>query len=133
MKLAYEWVKIIAALIFLLTICALSTMTMVKREGGWKQPPVIPDVISVYLSRFEEVHWRLPPHSTLCYIASGNATVMDYYLAQYALAPVVVSNNQPCELWLGNSIAGEPLEFHQDLVLVHDFGRGVKLFRKSDR
>ena len=63
---------------------------------------------------------------------SGAAALGDYYLAQYALAPLVVDHSVNHALVVGNfpsSTGGAPAALPSDhLQLVQDFGDGVLLF-----
>ena len=126
--LIYRWLQIGAGMILLLTVCLLSQWKMLPAPV--QRTPRGTDSISLYVSRFDLLRQVLPKRATICYMASANADGMDYFLTEYALAPVVVANDGDCELWIGNSKNGQPLPQHTDLTLLRDFSTGVQLFKK---
>jgi hypothetical protein len=66
---------------------------------------------------------------------AGENEVPDYYLAQYALVPLVVEHSQDHPLIVGNfpsSRRASPPATIKGLVLVRDFGNGVLLLAKKD-
>lgn len=98
------------------------------------------DRVTMGESRYEKIKEALPGHGTVGYLSNLKAEDIrfdpgfgEYYLAQYALAPLVViySSDQP--LVIGNfrgSARVLPAGAAQ-LVLVKDFGKGVILFRRE--
>ena len=56
----------------------------------------------------------------------------DYYLAQYALAPLVVDHSPNHPLVVGNFTSSPPVPAPDRLQLVKDFGSGVLLFATKD-
>lgn len=98
------------------------------------------DRITVSESRYEQIKKALPPHGTVGYISNLKADDIrfdpgfgEYYLAQYALAPLVViySSDQP--LVIGNFRGSTPVSSAAvpNMVLVKDFGNGIMLFRRE--
>jgi hypothetical protein len=78
--------------------------------------------------RFAALKSALPPRGVIGYIGeSGTAGAADYYLAQYALAPLVIENSQNQMLVLGNFPNSQPAKFPPHLQLMRDFGHGVLL------
>jgi hypothetical protein len=75
----------------------------------------------------------LPARGVVGYVDGGHNTpaeVQDYYLAQYALAPLVVTRSPNEPVVIGNfsrTKAGPP----PDLVEIRDLGHGVGLFQNK--
>jgi len=82
--------------------------------------------------RFAPLRTQLPNRGVVGYIGeSGNAGTEDYYLAQYALAPLVVERSPNHALVVG-SFPGSPPSLPEDLQVIKDFGNGVLLLSKKD-
>jgi hypothetical protein len=65
--------------------------------------------------------------------APGNDNTANYYLAQYALAPLVIDYSPQHALVVGNFPANSPARpLSSNLRLVQDFGNGVLLFANKD-
>ena len=81
--------------------------------------------------RFAALKASLPERGVIGYVGEpGAAAVGDYYLTQYALAPLVVDHSVNHALVVGNfpPSPGVPAASPSDnLQLVHDFGDGVLL------
>jgi hypothetical protein len=86
--------------------------------------------------RFAELRRALPEHGVVGYVGEASENeVADYYLAQYALVPLVVERSQDHPLIVGNfpsSRPASPPATIKGLVLVRDFGNGVLLLAKKD-
>jgi hypothetical protein len=82
--------------------------------------------------RFTSLKAALPPQGVVGYIGeTGDPS--DYYLAQYALAPLVVDHSPNHPLVVGNfPLSGRLGTPPNNLQLVSDFGRGVLLFANKD-
>jgi hypothetical protein len=118
----------IAALIFVLC-CLLSSARLVI------ETPALNHLGSDHIAqrsdeRFRALKAELPQRGVVGYIGeTGNLAVGDYYLAQYALAPVVVDRSGNHPLVVGNFPAGSPPgDETLSLHVVKDFGGGVLLF-----
>jgi hypothetical protein len=82
--------------------------------------------------RFAAVKTSLPQRGVIGYIGEPGALARgDYYLAGYALAPLVVDDSPNHPLVLAN-FPNEPLLATPNLQLVKDFGDGVALFTNKD-
>jgi hypothetical protein len=96
------------------------------------------DVVQ-YESRFSDISKDLPKDSVIGYLTDADpnltSTSAGYYLAEYALAPVVVANNTDQKLVMANAHTPQPPQFYQSrgLELVRDYGNGVMLLRKAAR
>ncbi|HKI26855.1 MAG TPA: hypothetical protein VKA07_11060 [Candidatus Sulfotelmatobacter sp.] len=85
--------------------------------------------------RFAALRAELPQRGVVGYVGeSGSLAVADYYLAQYALTPLVVEHSANHRMVVGNfpsaagEVPGQDLQLAQELQLVKDFGNGVLLF-----
>jgi hypothetical protein len=79
--------------------------------------------------RFAALRSALPKRGVVGYVgAPGTPALADYYLAQYALAPLVVENSPNHPLVIGNFPPGTVALASERLRLVKDFGDGVLLF-----
>jgi hypothetical protein len=82
--------------------------------------------------RFAAVKTLLPQRGVIGYIGESGALARgDYYLAEYALAPLVVDDSPNHRLVLAN-FPEAPLPAPANLQLVKDFGNGVALFANKD-
>ena len=82
--------------------------------------------------RFAALRAALPQHGILGYIGNSGDPA-DYYLAQYALAPLVVEHSPNHALVVGNFTGSQPRDMSPNhLQLVKDFGNGVLLFANKD-
>lgn len=100
------------------------------------------DEVTLYEKRFEGLGKVLPPHAVVGYVSEiqtwsvlvdANA-VKQYYLTQYALAPVIVVNNPNLELVVANfsnpnSVSELPMT--RGFVVLEDFGDGVALLKRE--
>ena len=83
--------------------------------------------------RFSALRAALPERGVVGYIGDpGTPALADYYLAQYALAPLVVDHSVMHSLVIGNFPAASNRVPSNDLQLVKDFGDGVLLFSGKD-
>lgn len=82
--------------------------------------------------RFAALKAQLPAGGLVGYIGeSGNSGTEDYYLAQYALAPVVVEHSAKHSLVIANFPSAPPT-LPDDLRVVRDFGNGLLLLANKD-
>jgi len=82
--------------------------------------------------RFAAIKISLPQRGVIGYIGEPGALARgDYYLAEYALAPLVVDDSPNHPLVLAN-FPNAPLLTSPNLQLVKDFGNGVALFANKD-
>jgi hypothetical protein len=119
----------IATLLFVLG-CLLSTVRVV-RDAPRPGYPSTDDVAKRSDQRFAALKAALPPRGVVGYVGDSSDPVADYYLAQYALAPLVIDHSPNHALVIGNF----PASLHasvEHLQLVTDFGNGVLLFANQD-
>jgi hypothetical protein len=84
--------------------------------------------------RFAQLKAVLPARGVVGYVDTrGSADVANYYLAQYALAPLVVDYSPQHALVVGNFPANSSArDLSPNLHLIRDFGNGVLLFANKD-
>jgi hypothetical protein len=81
----------------------------------------------------------LPKSGVVGYMSDARGSMestRSYYLAQYALAPVVVAQDANHELVVGNcasALAVARLAAASGLTVVEDFNNGVALLRRGSR
>ena len=81
--------------------------------------------------RFAALKTALPAQGVVGYVGDSSDPVADYYLAQYALAPLVIDRSPNHPLVVGNFPAAPPAT-QDHLQLLTDFGNGVLLFANKD-
>jgi hypothetical protein len=84
--------------------------------------------------RFAALREALPKRGVIGYVGQtdGVTAVGDYYVTQYALAPLVVDDSRAHAIVIGNFPSSRPSQFPRDLELLKDFGHGVLLFANRD-
>jgi hypothetical protein len=122
-----------AGLILLLLIALLSSRELLRltshgQAGGSEAV--------AYIQRFDAIKKILPERGVICYAPDPRIEVdtnKDYFLAQYALAPLVLRTNRDCDLLVANFPGGSTKVriSSPDYLLAKDFGNGVALFRKA--
>jgi hypothetical protein len=119
--------------ILLFIICCLLSTIRILREAP-NPAHITPDDVSKQSDqRFATVKSRLPASGVIGYIGeSGNSSTPDYYLSQYALAPLVVDHSTHHAIVIGNFPLSPPSDLPPNLRLVEDFGSGVLLFAGED-
>jgi hypothetical protein len=84
--------------------------------------------------RFARLKAALPQRGVIGYVGdSGESGVAPYYLAQYALAPLVLDRSPNHPLVVGNFPLRPPAHSVVNLRLVKDFGDGILLFAGEDQ
>lgn len=84
--------------------------------------------------RFAKLKAALPQRGVIGYIGeTGESGVPAYYLAQYALAPLVLDRSPNHPLVVGNFLSSSAAAPFVQLRLVKDFGDGVLLFASEDQ
>lgn len=90
--------------------------------------------------RFAELHKSMQAKSALGYVsdnpANNTQAQAEYYLTQYALAPVIIKASTEEPLVVANFHTNKPdqaLLRAKHLTLVRDFGNDVFIFRNTTR
>jgi len=82
--------------------------------------------------RFFALGTQLPARGVIGYVGeSDNRGTEDYYLAQYALAPLVIERSPNHPLVIASFPNSRPV-LPENLQLVRDFGNGVLLLSNKD-
>lgn len=131
----------LVAVLLLAAVGFLSNATLLRRSKAAAPTLVGNEAVGSYLRRFEPLRRTLPAHATVGYESdledslSDREEVKRFYLAQYALAPVILVAGTTRELVVGNYRDPSRCRLcrSNDFVLAKDFGNGVMLFRKSVR
>jgi hypothetical protein len=129
------------ALLALVLGAAASSLGLLAQGLRAPLPALGRDEVSLYEKRFEELRRVLPRRGSVGYLADREAddirfdpSAVDYYLTQYALAPVVVLYSQQPELVVGNFRDPSSLPDvvrRKGLVVRKDFGDGVLLLART--
>ncbi len=82
--------------------------------------------------RFAALRQALPDRGVIGYIGQATGEVGDYYLAQYALSPLVLDHSANHPIVVGNFPDGRPSGLPPNLKLVRDFGQGILLLANRD-
>jgi hypothetical protein len=82
--------------------------------------------------RFAGLREALPQRGVIGYIGQSQDSVGHYYLAQYALAPLVVDFSPNHPMVVGNFPTTPPQNLPTNLKLLRDFGNGVLLLTNED-
>jgi hypothetical protein len=82
--------------------------------------------------RFAALREALPQRGVIGYIGQSQDSVGHYYLAQYALAPLVVDFSSDHRIVVGNFPFAPPQNLPANLKLMRDFGNGVLLLANED-
>lgn len=124
------------ALLLFVLCCLLSSARLVVDAP---RPESIKDLAAKIPNRsdrrFAGLKAALPSHGTVGYVGEAGAPIDvlgNYYLTQYALAPLIVENSPNHSLIVGNFPKSMPSQLPGNLILVRDFGNGVFLFARKD-
>lgn len=121
-------------LLVIVAICLLSDFRLLKQAGELHPSLLSREPQSLYDKRFDDVRKMLPKHGVIGYLSDSSGNVGNYYLTQYALAPLVVDNSTDHHFVVGNfADAHSPISINHDWVLVRDFGDGVVLIVNRGR
>lgn len=117
-----------AGLVIFIACCLLSSIRILRDSPlpGHINPD---DIEKRSDRRFAALRAALPARGVVGYIGeSGDSATPDYYLAQYALAPLVIDRGPNHQLVIGNFPSSSGPVVPQGLDPVKDFGNGVVLF-----
>jgi len=119
-----------AAILSFILCCLLSTgpLAFEAPSLGWRD-----DISRRSDQRFAALKANLPASGVVGYIGeTGDSATPDYYLTQYALAPLVVDLSPNHAIVVGNFPSSPPAQIPQNLRSVKDFGNGVMLFSSKE-
>ena len=112
----------IAVLIFALGCLMSSARLVLEAPRGH----ISDDVALRSDLRFAEIKEALPARGVVGYFGSPGDSIDYYYLAQYALAPLVVDRSLNHPLIVGN-FPSSPPQLPANVEVLRDFGGGVLL------
>jgi hypothetical protein len=120
----------IAVLVLFIVSCLYSSFRLVHNSLH----PASPDnVAKLSDERFAALKGALRSRGVVGYVGdSGESATSDYYLTQYALAPLIVDRSTDHELVVGNFPNGRLPQFPSTLQVEKDFGNGVVLLTNKD-
>lgn len=90
------------------------------------------DLATYYQARFKPLRPLLPRHGIVGYVSDGPDATREYYLTQYALAPLVLDRTAARSVVVGNFFDprhAPAIAARWKLVLLRDLGEGVMLYR----
>ena len=121
----------IATTIFILGCLLSSARVVVEAPNPVRLHP--DDIATRSDQRFAALKAALPQQGIVGYIGDSNSPA-NYYLAQYALAPLVLDNSLNHPLIVGNFSTSPPPQNPPSahLQLLKDFGNGVLLYAHRD-
>jgi|SRR5579872_269689 len=122
--------RFVAVLLVFIVCCVLSSFRLVQQSlhSGSSD-----DVATLSNQRFAALRNELPSRGVIGYIGESNdSATPDYYLTQYALAPMVVNRSINHTLIVGNFPRTRLPQFPSGLEVVKDFGNGVVLLTNKD-
>jgi hypothetical protein len=128
--------RLFAGLTLLIGGALLSSYKLLEQS-----PPLssrrAPDEVSAYEARFARARQALPPHGVICYLPdfnSSDAAKKDFFLARYALAPLVVRTVPDCDPLIADLPLGFPSSFLDHRYTVQeDFAHGVLLLNRNEK
>lgn len=118
----------IAVLVFVCG-CLLSSVRLVLEAPHGHIPDVVAERSDL---RFAEIKAALPTRGVVGYVGAAEDSIGYYYLAQYALAPLVVEHSLNHPLIVGNFPFSSP-QLPSHLEVLRDFGHGVLLLANKDQ
>src|SRR5215831_10951657 len=120
------------AILVFIFCCLLSTARLIFEapRPGHFQPD---DISSRSDHRLAVLKGCLPSNGVVGYIGeNGDSAAPDYYLTQYALAPLVIDLAPNHVIVVGNFPSSPPSQIPRNLRVVKDFGNGVILFSSKE-
>ncbi len=121
------------AILLLIAFSLVSSVHLLTTSGRLRPKLFGTDEITLNERRFVALKRELPQHGVVGYTGDRNREmggIRDYYLTQYTLSPLVVDYSTSHHLVIGNMPEGNAaVPANRDLVLVADFGNGVRLYK----
>jgi len=124
------------AITVLMSAALLSSYALLKRTRPLPQSAGR-DEVSAYEVRFVRLKQFLPGNGTVCYVpdyTSSETAKKDFFLARYALAPLVVRNVPDCDPLIGDFPSRAPASaLSNKYTVLEDFGNGLLLLKRNER
>jgi fermentation-respiration switch protein FrsA (DUF1100 family) len=121
-----------AAVVLLVSLATLSGLRFLVDIAMLARDTHGPDDVTLYEHRFDVLRPMLPRQGTVGYVTDRPEAAREFFLTQYALAPLIVVAHARAPLVIGNFFdpdAGPAVAAAHGLALLRDFGDGVALFR----
>ncbi len=124
--------KLKVAMIILVCSCLFSTARIIRyAPKPWNLAP--DNIAQRSDQRFAAVKQALPSRGVIGYVGeTGESALPDYYLTQYALAPLVVDRSVNHDLVLENFTGKQIPGSLAGLQEIQEFGKGIILLRNED-
>jgi hypothetical protein len=129
--------RVRAGIILVVVFALYSNLHLLLASAVFDPSQIGKDEITLYERRFDEVRKRLPSHGTVGYLGSGltnpdgspnDLSLRNWYLAQYSVAPLVLSTLPGNRIFLINRNADVSLDpSAKDDLTVEELGRGNKI------
>lgn len=135
MKFDYT-ARVRAGIILVVTFALYSNLHMLLGSPVFDPSMIGQDEITLYERRFDEVRKRLPSHGTVGYLGNpltdpdgspNDLSMRNWYLAQYSIAPVVLSTLPGHQIFLINKNADVSLDPPAKDGVVEELGRGNRI------
>jgi hypothetical protein len=123
--------RIRIAVIGLLAVAILTIFNFMLDASGMKFPE-----IGLFDNGISLVRQSLPTSGTVGWYTDapgGASALQEFYLAQYALSPLVVVNNTDQKLVIASIHSAQGKVTDPKLQLVRDFGNGIQLLRNRTK
>jgi hypothetical protein len=121
----------IAAALTILGVSLLSSLDLFRLT----RKPLPPDEDALYIARFDGIKKALPTRGVVCYVTNSENDFIAkkrYFLAQYALAPLVVRTSTDCDLLIGDFASAAAVPFDNGhFVVLQTFGDGLTLLGRN--
>ena len=120
--------RTIIGTVVLLACCLLSLARIIFNTTNPSH--IKPDQVSARSDqRFALLKKKLPSEGIVGYVGeTGDSSLSDYYLTQYALAPLVIDDTPNHQIVVGNFPSSKRANIPSNLTLIEDFGNGVLLY-----
>lgn len=128
--------RVTAAVLLLVGAALFSSYELLKSTNSLSQRTGS-DQVTAYEARMAPARQVLPHHGIVCYVpdyTSSDPAKQDFFLARYALAPLVVRNVPDCDPLIGDFPEGVPASFLSGrYAVLRDLGHGVLLLKRNGR
>jgi len=122
--------KTTAGIVAFIICCLLSSLRLVV-DASHRDSST--EIAARSDQRFAALKADLPARGMIGYVGElGDSATPDYYLAQYALAPLVLDHSTNHKLVIGNFSGNRRPELPPALEQIRDLGDGVLLFANKD-
>ncbi|HEU0123278.1 MAG TPA: hypothetical protein VFQ91_22305 [Bryobacteraceae bacterium] len=132
--------RALGAVLFVASVSLLSTGRLFWEVADYYPAAPSPDGVTAFDSRFQQLRAMLPPKGIIGYITDPGVSATDvnanaeFYLTQYALAPLIVVNSTTPRYLVGNfhhlTTTGSLRD--KGYRLIKEFGNGIALLENEN-